>query len=726
MLSSQVILSDPANLGAATDDALIHDLQVALQILSQYVSGLGTLDVALDIVPTAVGRADGSFTSSVFTGKAPDGKDVFEPSSLYELSTGQHVGGTTSDMFIELSPDYLQRLDLSQNLTYNSEVAANLYNPIVIFLHELIHGLGMAGAYTQAGTNPNNYEFTYDTFVQTTASGVYFTGPHAEAANGGAPVVLTSSSTTQNVYHLGNTLSDISRTPATIQDPTTLDLMNGTVFYYDYQYAISPVDLGILKDLGYTLTSLPTLNINSITASGPGITTGSGDLSIGDTVTFTVALNDAATVSTLYGTPALSLSNGSSASYVNGSGTNHLQFQYAVTDGQDANDISITSLNLNGGTITDDIAQALNVLGAQNYNPTGILAVDATRPVVSSITLSGLGITGGNGDLVTGNTVVFKVALSEEATIAGGNPLLVLNDGGVAVFDAAHSSSSVLAFDYMVHGESTSDLSIAFMDVAPATIRDAAGNDANFDAAFDFNPPGILQINSHPTAVLPPLQGLTTTEQQTEAMYIAYFSRAGDPGGTYYWMGNLEDGQTIDDVAMNFANQEESRGVYPFLKMLTTDSEANRISFIDSIYENLFNRAPDPDGLNYWDHELANDQKTLTGNDLFRAVGGFILEVIRGALNTDAGQDITAILNKVQVASYFTDQLAAQNVAYANNQPTVVDAQAHSVVAATSSNATSVIIEKVVINADVSNDLFSGDTSLSPIVGIAAVQDFQS
>lgn len=108
-------------------------------------------------------------------------------------------------------------------------------------------------------------------------------------------------------------------------------------------------------------------------------------------------------------------------------------------------------------------------------------------------------------------------------------------------------------------------------------------------------------------------------------------------------MGNLDAGQSIDEVAMNFAKQIESQNLYPFLASPTTDSESARISFIDLIYQNLFNRAPDTAGQNYWDAELQRDQQTLTGNALSQAIGEFILEVIRGAQNTAAGQDITSI-----------------------------------------------------------------------------------
>jgi uncharacterized protein (TIGR03118 family) len=225
---------------------------------------------------------------------------------------------------------------------------------------------------------------------------------------------------------------------------------------------------------------------------------------------------------------------------------------------------------------------------------------------------------------------------------------------------------------------------------------------------------------------LPPLQGLVTTEQQVEAMYVAYLGRAGDPGGVNYWEDNLQTGQTIDQVAMNFSKQVESENLYPFLASPNTDSDAARVSFIDAIYENLFNRMPDAPGLSYWNNELHNDQLTLSGNALSAAIGGFILEVIRGATNSLAGQDITTLQNRVTVASYFTEQLAANNISYANNLPAMVDAQAHDVVAHTDFTAASVIAEEAVVDADIFADISSGFSSQNEaavsIVGSSTAQ----
>ena len=250
-----VTLNDSSSAGGSAEASLVYDLEQALNVWQRYILGNGTLVVQLNILPTTVGRADGGPTSSYNVG-TNGGLAVYEPSSQYELTTGQHVAGTTSDITINIDPGYFQYIDMDYGLTYASQVPANVINPIDVFLHELMHGFGMTGWYNQRGQLPGAYESTFDTLIQKSGMGAYFVGANAEAAYGG-PVPLTTNSTTQNYYHFGNQQSDLYATPSTVKDPLTLDLMNGIVFFSDYQYAISNLDIGILKDLGYSIRTTP-------------------------------------------------------------------------------------------------------------------------------------------------------------------------------------------------------------------------------------------------------------------------------------------------------------------------------------------------------------------------------------------------------------------------------------------------------------------------------------
>jgi VCBS repeat-containing protein len=364
-------------------------------------------------------------------------------------------------------------------------------------------------------------------------------------------------------------------------------------------------------------------------------------------------------------------------------------------------------------------------------------------PTVSSIATSGIGITNGNGHLDAGKTVGLTVTMSEAVTVAGGTPTLTLNDGGNATFDAAHSTSTSLFFTYTVaQGDNTNDLIVSALNLNGSTIQDAAGNNADLSGAINFNPAGTLQIDTHtPVAFLPPLQVWTTPEQQAEAVYTAFFARAGDAAGLNFWMGNLDAGQSIFDVALNFSKSAEAQNIYSFLKSPSIDDDGARVTFINSIYTHLFNRTSDSAGLNYWDNQLHRFQTDLENGvgspagvsppldaaDYFsQRVGNFIMNIIGGAQNSAAGQDITTIQNKVTVATYFSDQLVFHNISYANNQPVTIDNQAHSLVASTDSSAGSVATQKAAVDADITSDLASHAGSAAMIVGLTTVHDFQA
>src|SRR5579864_6287625 len=124
-----VLLNDPTNIGGSADGVLVYDLQQALSTWSQYIIGIGTLDVQLNITTGGV-RESGGPTSVVFTGTTSHGIPLYESSSQYELTTGNHVAGTSSDITINVDQSYFQYLDLVSGLTYGSSVPDNEYNPI--------------------------------------------------------------------------------------------------------------------------------------------------------------------------------------------------------------------------------------------------------------------------------------------------------------------------------------------------------------------------------------------------------------------------------------------------------------------------------------------------------------------------------------------------------------------------------------------------------------------
>jgi hypothetical protein len=106
------------------------------------------------------------------------------------------------------------------------------------------------------------------------------------------------------------------------------------------------------------------------------------------------------------------------------------------------------------------------------------------------------------------------------------------------------------------------------------------------------------------------------SDDEVVKLYIATFDRIPDIDGLDYWVN--DSGLTIESIAQSFFDQPETQSKYP--DTLSTDE------FVKAVYNNLFGRDPDSNGLNYWVQEL--DSGSISKDD-------FILAVTNGALDND-------------------------------------------------------------------------------------------
>lgn len=97
-------------------------------------------------------------------------------------------------------------------------------------------------------------------------------------------------------------------------------------------------------------------------------------------------------------------------------------------------------------------------------------------------------------------------------------------------------------------------------------------------------------------------------------MYIAYFNRAPDAVGLGFWGTAFANGTSLEDIATLFAGQDETSALYP--------ENFGTLRFISEIYGNVLGRAPDLDGLMFWEAALESG---------FVTRGDFILELLMGA-----------------------------------------------------------------------------------------------
>ncbi len=209
------------------------------------------------------------------------------------------------------------------------------------------------------------------------------------------------------------------------------------------------------------------------------------------------------------------------AQLADSTGANNVTANPALSGTADAN--AVVTLTEGSTVLGTAIA---NASGAWSFSPTGLaqgaqtitasetdlagntgsaavsFTLDTVAPTVASETVSGPEINGGAGTLTAGETAILTVAMSEAVTVAGGDPILTLNDGGTAIYDAAHSSSTTLVFDYTVStGENTSALDVTGVNLNVATVTDLAGNAADFSGAGnDFYSLAINGSGTHTTS----------------------------------------------------------------------------------------------------------------------------------------------------------------------------------------------------------------------------------
>lgn len=128
----------------------------------------------------------------------------------------------------------------------------------------------------------------------------------------------------------------------------------------------------------------------------------------------------------------------------------------------------------------------------------------------------------------------------------------------------------------------------------------------------------------------------TTYYNAIQQLYVQFLDRPADVLGMQYWEGVLETARgDTTAVAAAFAHSPEYTASVAGL---------DAPHLIAAVYQNMFGRAPDLAGLNYWTDAMTRGG--LTVDNLARAIAG-------GA----QGSDLHAYINKVSGATAFTANL---------------------------------------------------------------------
>lgn len=131
-------------------------------------------------------------------------------------------------------------------------------------------------------------------------------------------------------------------------------------------------------------------------------------------------------------------------------------------------------------------------------------------------------------------------------------------------------------------------------------------------------------------------------------LYTGYFNRAPDPAGLNFWIAQRNAGASLTGIAQSFSQVSESTSLYSYL---AAPLVGNPVSFLNSVYLNLFGRAIDSAGQTYWTAQLANPAISI---------GRIIVDIISGA----QGDDALVVANKQSVGKAFAQKVVDTNVSF--------------------------------------------------------------
>lgn len=119
--------------------------------------------------------------------------------------------------------------------------------------------------------------------------------------------------------------------------------------------------------------------------------------------------------------------------------------------------------------------------------------------------------------------------------------------------------------------------------------------DSELDDLFD----GLFDDNGDDGDDGPPFEPALTRDQVEDMalLYQAALDRTPDEAGLNYFVGNMRDGQALQDIARSFYQAEEFRDQF---------AEFDDASYVDQLYQNVLGREADQAGLDYWLNDIQN------------------------------------------------------------------------------------------------------------------------
>lgn len=127
---------------------------------------------------------------------------------------------------------------------------------------------------------------------------------------------------------------------------------------------------------------------------------------------------------------------------------------------------------------------------------------------------------------------------------------------------------------------------------------------------------------------------------EVQSLYVAYFSRPGDPAGVNYWVNAMNSNPAAyQAISASFSHSAEYQAMY---------GGKSNADMVNTVYLNLFGRAAEKAGVDFWVNEINSGRMSIDN---------VVTQISKGAQN----QDLFAFNAKVAVSTAFTDRVDLPN-----------------------------------------------------------------
>lgn len=270
-------------------------------------------------------------------------------------------------------------------------------------------------------------------------------------------------------------------------------------------------------------------------------------------------------------------------------------------------------------TFSEPIATGSGVINLQSADGTTVASYDISKS--SNITISGSKLTiNPTNDLSNGTTYKLSIPSGAIKDIAGNSfvgtssysftTVAKTTVGGIVgttgndnlTGTSGNDVFTGLAGNDTINGGAGLDTAVYAGKRADFTITASGSNFTVQDKTGAEGTDTVIQVERLQFADMTVALDINSTAGIAYRIYQAAFNRTPDLAGLGYWIGQMDKGQTLGDVAKSFVASAEFHTLYG-------DNPTNQ-QVITAYYQNVLHRAPDQAGMDYWLGQLASGKDT--------------------------------------------------------------------------------------------------------------------